>query len=86
VTLILDFIHVLEKLWKAAFVFHPEARVEAELWVLERALRVLSSEVSQVVKGLRQSVTKRWLSGAKRSTLLGVASYLYRNRQGVCYH
>jgi len=36
--------------------------------------------VSQVVKGLRQSVTKRELSGPKRSTLLGVAAYLYRNR------
>jgi hypothetical protein len=85
VTLILDFIHVLEKLWKAAFVFHREGSLEAELWVLERALRVLSGEVSQVVKGLRQSVTKRQLSGAKRSTLLGVASYLYRNRQRMRY-
>jgi hypothetical protein len=85
VTLILDFIHALEKLWKAAFVFHREGSLEAELWVLERALRVLSGEVSQVVKGLRQSVTKRQLSGARRSTLLGVASYLYRNRQRMRY-
>jgi hypothetical protein len=85
VTLILDFIHVLEKLWKAAFVFHREGSLEAELWVLDRALRVLSGEVSQVVKGLRQSVTKRQLSGAKRATLLGVAAYLYRNRRRMQY-
>ena len=85
VTLILDFIHVLEKLWKASFVFHREGSLEAELWVLDRALRILSGEVSQVVKGLRQSVTKRQLSGARRSTLLGVAAYLYRNRRRVRY-
>lgn len=85
VTLILDFIHVLEKLWKAAFVFHREGSLEAELWVLDRALRVLSGGVSQLVKGLRQSVTKRQLSGAKRATLLGVAAYLYRNRHRMQY-
>ena len=85
VTLILDFIHALEKLWKAAFVFHREGSLEAELWVLDRALRVLSGGVSQVVKGLRQSVTKRHLFGAKRATLLGVAAYLYRNRHRMQY-
>src|SRR3977135_84591 len=73
VTLILDLLHVLEKLWKAAYVFHAEGSLEAELWVMDRTLRILSGEVSQVVKGLRQSVTKRRLFGAKRKTLLGVA-------------
>ena len=31
VTLILDLIHVLEKLWKAAYVFHPEGSLAADL-------------------------------------------------------
>lgn len=38
VTLILDLMHVLEKLWKAADVFHAEGSLEAELWVLDRTL------------------------------------------------
>src|SRR6266852_1929491 len=83
VTLILDLMHVLEKLWKAAYVFHAEGSLEANLWVLDRILRILFGEVGQVVKGIRQSVTKRGLSGAKRKTLLGVAAYLYRNRTGM---
>ena len=33
VTLILDLMHVLEKLWKAAYVFHAEGSLEADLWV-----------------------------------------------------
>ena len=38
-----------------------------------------------MVKGIRQSVTKRALSGAKRDTLLGVAAHLYRNRDRMRY-
>lgn len=85
VTLILDLLHALEKLWKAAYVFHPEGSPEAELWVRIRTLRVLGGKVSQVVKGLRQSVTKLRLRGVKRKTLLGVAGYLYRNRTRMRY-
>jgi hypothetical protein len=85
VTLILDLLHVLEKLWKAAYVFHAEGSLEADLWVLDRTLRILFGEVGQVVKGIRQSITKRGLSGAKRKTLVGVAGYLYRNRARMRY-
>jgi hypothetical protein len=85
VTLILDLLHVLEKLWKAAYVFHAEGSLEAELWVLDRTLRILLGDVSQVVKGIRQSVTKRGFFGAKRKTLRGVADYLQRNRARMRY-
>ena len=77
VRLLLDLLHVLEKLWKAAYVFHAEGSLEAELWVLDRTLRILFGEVSQVVKGIRQSVTKRRLFGAKRKTLCGIADSLH---------
>ena len=85
VTLILDLMHVLEKLWKAAYVFHAEGSLDADLWVLDRTLRILFGDVGQVVKGIRQSITKRGLSGAKRKTLEGVAGYLYRNRTRMRY-
>ena len=42
VTLILDLMHALEKLWKAAYVFHAEGSLEADLWVLDRTLRILA--------------------------------------------
>jgi hypothetical protein len=32
VTLILDLMHVLEKLWRAAYVFHAEGSLDADLW------------------------------------------------------
>jgi hypothetical protein len=85
VTLILDLMHALEKLWKAAYVFHAEGSIQADLWVLDRTLQVLFGEVGQVVKGIRQSITKRRLSGPKRKTLNAVANYLYRNRTRMRY-
>jgi hypothetical protein len=85
VTLILDLVHVLEKLWKAAYVFHAEGSLQAELWVLDHTLQILFGQVSQVVKGLRQSVTKRKMVGIKRKTLRAIADYLYRNRARMRY-
>lgn len=84
-TVVLDFVHALEKTWKVAYCFHPEGSEEAARWVKERALRLLRGEVSQVVKGLRQSATKRGLRGAKRETIQKVTAYFYRNRRRMRY-
>lgn len=86
VILILDLLHVLEKVWKAAHVFHPEGSPDAELYARLMSLRILEGNVGQVVKGLRQTVTKRKLFGAKRQTLLSVAEYFHRNRGRMRYH
>lgn len=85
IELILDLLHVLEKLWAVSYVFHPEGSPEAREFVKERILRILRGEVSQVVKGLRQMVTKRKLKGQRRATVLAVAAYYYRNRARMRY-
>jgi hypothetical protein len=51
-----------------------------------RRCEILFGEVGQVVKGVRQSITKRRLTGPKRKTLNAVANYLYRNRTRMRYH
>jgi hypothetical protein len=85
ITLLLDLLHVLEKLWKAAYVFHAEGSVEAELWVRLRAEKILQGHSSQVVQGIRQTVTKHAFRGSKRKTLTAVAYYLHRNRDRMHY-
>ena len=85
VTLVLDLLHVLEKLWKAGHALHPEGSREAEEFVYERAKRILGGQVSQVVKGLRLIATKRKLTGTKSKTLEEVAGYLYSNRERMKY-
>lgn len=84
-TLVLDLLHVLEKLWTAAYALHPEGSPQAAEFVRQRVLRILRGQVSQVVKGLRQIVTKRQLEGQQRKTLLDVAAYYYRNRERMRY-
>ncbi len=85
IELVLDLLHVLEKLWAVSYVFHPEGSPEAREFVKERILRILRGEVSQVVKGLRQMATKRKLKGQRRATVLAVAAYYYRNRARMRY-
>ena len=85
VTLVLDFLHVMEKCWKAAHALHPEGSPEATAFARERAERILAGGASQVVKGLRQIMTKRRLTGAKAKTLRGVADYFYSNRSRMAY-
>ena len=88
VLLVLDLLHVLEKLWKAAGILcgdGPESADAREAWVRVHALRILHGNVSEVVRGIRQSVTKRQLKGEKRKKLLLVAAYLYRNRAFMRY-
>ncbi len=68
-----------------AHVLHPDGSREAEAFVRQRAERILCGMVSQVVKGLRQTVTKRRLTGQKAKTIRGVADYLYSNRERMRY-
>ena len=85
-TLILDLIHVLERVWRAAHVFQPEGTAEAEVHAKLMALRILQGDVAQVIKGLRQTVTKRRLIGRKKKALLEVAGYFENNADYMRYN
>jgi hypothetical protein len=52
VTIIVDFIHVLEYLWGAAWCLFPRADPAAEAWVHDQARRVLSGHTDQVIADL----------------------------------
>jgi hypothetical protein len=86
VVLVLDLLHVLEKVWQVAHCFYPEgSEAEATAWMREQTLRLLRGGVSGVIKGMRRRATLRGLAGQKRGTLDEVAAYLSRNRQHVRY-
>ena len=85
VTLVLDLLHVMDKLWKVAHALHREGTPEAEQFVRHRTERILCGMVGQVVKGLRQTVTKRRLTGANTNTIHNACDYLYTNRSRMRY-
>ncbi|MBI3777796.1 MAG: ISKra4 family transposase [Gammaproteobacteria bacterium] len=77
-SIVLDFIHVLEYLWKAAYCFFAEDDPAVEGWVLDHALAVLRGEASQVAAGMRRSATLRGLSARERKPIDRCAGYLLK--------
>jgi hypothetical protein len=57
VTIVVDFIHVLEYLWAAAWCLHSRADPAAETWVHDQARRVLSGQTDQVIADLTAHTT-----------------------------
>ncbi|MGH8472668.1 MAG: ISKra4 family transposase [Gammaproteobacteria bacterium] len=85
VILILDFIHVLEYLWTAAFCFYAKGSEDAEAWVLERALQILRGKASDVAAGMRRSATLRGLRRPTREGVDACADYLLKYRHMLRY-
>ena len=85
VTRILDFIHVLEYRWKAAWGFFPPGSEEAEQWVGGRALQILKGKASDVAAGMRRAATLRQLSAPERKPVDTCADYLLKYRDMLHY-
>jgi hypothetical protein len=83
ITIVLDFIHVLEYLWTAAWCFFDKGDEAVEAWVAKYAMKILKGGSSQVAKGLKQSATKRKL--AKRKGVDSCAKYLLNNTKRLRY-
>lgn len=82
--LVLDFIHALEYLWKAARAFHGDTP-KAEDWVLERALKLLQGKVSDVAAGIRRSATLQGLKAKKRKAADRCADFFLNNKHYMKY-
>jgi hypothetical protein len=85
VTVVLDFIHALEYLWKAGAALHEAGSKELEEWVLERLTAILEGKVSDVVAGMRRSATKRGLSAKKRAPIDRAAKYFLKRKAMMRY-
>jgi hypothetical protein len=85
ITVAVDLIHVLEYLWKAAYVFHAEGSPDAEAWVNERLLWLLCGDVGQVIASIRRTATLRGVGRAARKPADTCAAYLERHRAYLRY-
>lgn len=84
--IVLDVIHVIEYLWRAAWSFHVEGDRAAEGWVSERLARVLAGKASDVAAGIRRSATRRKLDERTRAGADACADYLLNHRKLLAYH
>jgi len=75
-TLVLDFIHVLEYVWKAAHALFGVGSREAEDWVGEQALKILKGEAEHVAEAMRKSDRLQKLTQEQGKPVLKCADYL----------
>jgi len=85
VTIILDVIHVLQRLWDAGKCFHEERSEALTEWVDERFLAVLEGRAVDVAAGIRQSATKRKLSDEDRAAADTTCDYLLKYKDHLRY-
>ncbi|MCA1682323.1 MAG: ISKra4 family transposase, partial [Actinobacteria bacterium] len=76
VTIVLDFIHVLEYLWKAAWSFFYPGDPDAEAWVAEQATKILDGKAATVAAGIRRRATRFGYSPSERHGADHAATYL----------
>jgi len=79
----MDFIHVLEYLWKAAWCFFDKGDEAVEKWIAEKSVNILNGQCSQVAKGIRLSATKRKI--IDRGNIDKCADYLLKNKERLRY-
>lgn len=85
VTLVLDFIHALEYLWRAAHVFFAEGTPAIEAWVMTRLEAMLQGKISSVVAGMTRMATMRKLTKQARAPVDKAANYLLKRKNMMHY-
>ena len=76
VRVVIDFIHVLEYLWRAAWSFFAEGDPAAEEWVKAKAVAVLEGKASVVAAAIRRKATCTGLAEEERAGADRAADYL----------
>jgi hypothetical protein len=85
VTVVVDFIHVLEYVWKAAWCFHREGDPAAEQWVREQARQILGGRAGTVAAAIRRKATYHGLDPGQRKNADTAAAYLLAKKSYLDY-
>jgi hypothetical protein len=83
--ILVDFIHVLEYLWRAAWCLYQDSDPAAEPWVATHAVRILAGEVDAVITALGQQATDAGLTTQGRNGIDTCIGYLTAKREFLGY-
>jgi hypothetical protein len=84
--ILVDLIHVLEYLWRAAWCFHDDGDPAAEPWVAAHAVRILAGEADAVINALQTQATDAGLTAHQRGGVDACIGYLQAKRELLGYH
>lgn len=86
ITIVLDIVHVLEYLWRAAYAFHDDGTKEAQAWVECRLLALLNGRGGgELAKSLRAMVKTHKLDENAAAPVETAATYLTNNTRLMHY-
>jgi len=85
IVVLVDFIHVLEYLWKSAWCFFRDGDPAAETWVRAKALEVLHGNSALVGAAVRRKATACNLDPQQRKGADACADYLHRKHAHLDY-
>jgi hypothetical protein len=86
ITIVLDIVHVLEYLWRAAYAFHPDGTTEAQKWVECRLLALLNGHSGgEISKSLRAMIKTHGLDVNAAKPVVRAAEYLVNNTRLMHY-
>ena len=84
-SIVVDFVHVLEYLWAAAWCFFDEGDPAAEAWVAGRATAVLEGKATEVAAGIRRRSSSQGLAKSRRRKADLAARYLTNKAEYLDY-
>lgn len=76
--IVLDFIHVAERVWKAGLDFHQEGSEALEAWVTQRLFGILHGRSAHMAAGMRRSATLHGFPAEARVRVDACANYLLK--------
>jgi hypothetical protein len=85
VTVVIDFVHVLEYLWKAAWTFFYPGDRDAQTWVADQARTILTGRAVDAAATIRHQADEAGFRGSERSGADEAAAYLTRKAPYLNY-
>ena len=84
--IILDFVHVLERLWDAVWCFHDHTDPAAQDWVATHAVAILSGHAETVAEAITTQADTAALLPGQRKGADTTAGYLRNNLEYLHYN
>lgn len=85
ITIVVDLIHVLEYLWKAAYAFYADGSKDAEAWVQQRLMWLLQGGQAKVRANIRRNARDCGLQGPALKPITKCLRYLKGVRRYLAY-
>lgn len=83
--IVLDLVHVIEKLWAASRCFHDPCDPAAEDWIAVKTVRILHGCAQRAADEIRADGDRRKLTGDQRTAADKAAQYLNNNADFIHY-